>query len=181
MNYKLISADSGAVVSATGFKQAINFNVSGKDETIELMLNAAVSEAELFTGRSFRDSDWEGQLADFETEVTLGKAPVTGVSRVSYYNALNEEVVLAEGTDYTVDVVAEPAVVKFINTYAVYPYRRDAVKIRFQTAYVNGLPEDVRAAIYLAAGSYFTNPTDQVRQFPTASRGLLRNYRMFGG
>ena len=178
MAYKLIS--SGDIpVQVADFKQAINFNLSGKDESINLFLKAATAEAELFTGRGFRNSVWELQLTEFPESVIIEKSPVTGVSSVIYFNELDEETAMVEGTDYIVDTVSNPAVVRFEIRPAVYAYRSDAIKITFATGYPDGLPEDVTAAIFMAAGSYLLNPADSVRQFPTASRNLLRNHRLF--
>lgn len=179
MSYKLISSGNELPVSVSGFKNAINFNADGKDDTIELFLKAAINEAELFTGRQFYTSEWELQLPGFETVVKIEKGPVTGINSVKYFNADNEEVTMASGTDYYFDVVSEPAEVHFINKPSVYSYRRDAVHIRFAVGYAGGLPEDVTAAVYMAAGAFFVNPTDSVRQFPTASKNLLRNYRLY--
>jgi len=181
MSYKLISSGTELPVSVTGFKNAINFNVDGKDDTINLFLKAAVNEAELFTGRQFYTSVWELQLTDFETVVKIGKSPVTGINSVVYFDADNQQVEMVSGTDYYTDVVSEPAEVHFLNKPSVYAYRADAVKINFTVGHASGLPEDIRAAIYMAAGAYFINPTDAVRQFPTASRNLLRNYRLYSG
>lgn len=180
MGYKLISAGEELPVSVSGFKNAINFNVDGKDDTIELFLKAAVNEAELFTGRQFKITTWELQLSDFADIVEIHKSPITGIDSVVYFNSDNEIVTMSSGTDYYTDIVSEPAKVYFRNKPTVYLYRADAVKITFKTGYINRLPSDITAAIYMAAGSYFTNPTDAVRQFPTASRNLLRNYRLFG-
>jgi uncharacterized phiE125 gp8 family phage protein len=179
MSYKLISSGNELPVSVSGFKNAINFNADGKDDTIELFLKAAINEAELFTGRQFKTQTWELQLTDFSETVLIGKSPVTGINSVVYFNNDNDEVQMTSGTDYYIDTVSEPAEVHFLNTPSVYAYRPDAVKITFTVGHVNGLHEDVTAAVYMAAGAFFVNPTDSVRQFPTASKNLLRNYRLY--
>jgi uncharacterized phiE125 gp8 family phage protein len=182
MGYKLISAASFTdltEISASGFKQAINFNVTGKDETIDLFLKAAVLDAEHESGLSLYDSVWEMQLEDFEDIVKIKKAPVTGIDSVSYFDSSNTEVTMTLNTDYTVDVESEPAQVYFINKPSVYPYRLDAVRIRFRAGWADGLPEDIISAIYMAAGDYLINPHDAVRQFPTISKNLLRHRRVF--
>lgn len=182
MSYKLISADSFAditEISASGFKQAINFNVTGKDETIDLFLKAAILDAEHESGLSLYNATWEMQIEDFEDIIEIQKAPVTGIDSVSYFDSSNTEITMTLNTDYTVDADSVPTRVYFINKPSVYPYRLDAVKIRFKTGWADGLPEDIIAAIYMAAGDYLINPHDAVRQFPTISKNLLKNHRLF--
>lgn len=179
MSYKLISASSDLPVSSTGFTQAINFYVSGKDETIDLMLKAAIIDAQDYSGLSLYDSEWEMQLENFKEIIQIEKYPVTGIDSVKYFDSSNNEITMVEGTDFNTDIVSEPARIKFINTPDVYSHRLDAVRIRFRTGYANGIPEDLKAAIYMAAGAYMINPTDAVRQFPTASKNLLRNHRKY--
>jgi hypothetical protein len=182
MSYKLISAgsfDDLTEISACGFKEAINFNVSGKDDTIDLYLKAAILDAEHESGISIYNSVWEMQIEDFKSVVEIAKTPVTGIDSVSYFDISNSEVEMSLNTDYTVDVVSKPARIYFKNTPAVYPYRMDAVKIKFRTGWSDGIPEDIISSIYMAAGDYLINPHDAVRQFPTISKNLLRNHRMF--
>jgi len=181
MSIILITASNELPVSLCGFKNHINFSGTSKDESLELMLRAAVDEAQVYTGLQIMPAIYETRLPAFESKVKLYPAPVTGVNSVVYFNAANEAVAMASGTDFYIDIDAKPAEVNFLNIPEVYPYRSDAVKINYGTGYASAelVPYAIKAAILLAAGGMYVNPTDAVRALPTASKSLLRNYRMF--
>lgn len=181
--YKLISESSDLPVALADFKEHVNFSGTSKDDNFTLLLRAAAREAESFTGRQLMPATYELQLPDFPESgfVTIGKAPVTGISSVKYFNASNEETELVSGTDYYTDVVAEPAEVHFYNTYPVYDKRAGNIIIEFDCGYADAeaLPYDIRAAVMLAAADLYVNPSDAVRNISTKSKALLRNYRLF--
>lgn len=182
-NYKLITASSELPVALTGFKDHINFSGDSKDDNLELLLRAATAEAESHTGRQFLPAIYELQLPGFPASgvAEIDKLPVTGVNSVKYFNADGDETTLTSGTDYYVDIVAEPAKVSFVNTYPVKENKAATVIINFGCGYASQseVPKDIQAAILLSAADLYVNPSDSVRNIPTKSKALLRNYRLF--
>ena len=181
-NLKLISAtNTDSPVDVDSFKGHIGYSTSdvSRDEEFQLLLEAATEEAQRFTGMQFMPVVYEMHNEDFTEAVELDIYPVTGVTEVKYFDASNEENILVSGTDYFVDVVADPAEVNFITTYTPYQYRNDAVVVTFGAGYTNAskVPPMIKAAIMLAAASLYVNPSDAVRTLPTISRNLLRQYR----
>ena len=184
MSIKLISStNTESPVDLTGFKNHIGFSVAdtSRDSQFTVLLQAATDAAQLFTGRQFLPAVYEQRFPDFADKITLDKSPVTGINTVNYFNASNEAVTLTSGTDYFVDIAAEPAEIHFKNTYEVYPYRPDAVVVNFGTGYETSdkVPFSIRAAIMLEAADLYTNPANGVRNMPTAAKNLLRNYRIY--
>lgn len=182
---KLISADENHPVDLTGFKNHIGFTVAdtGRDTQFALLIGAAAADAEHYSGLRFMPAIYEERFAAFETPIYLDKNPITGINSVKYFNATNEEITMVSGTDYYFDIEAKPAELHFINTPGTYNKRADAVVINYGAGYTTAadVPDDIKAAILLAAANLYFNPGDAVRNLPTASKSLLRNYRTYSG
>lgn len=178
---KLISATrTNSPVDVTGFKEHIGFSGTSKDTLFETYLETATDEAQSFTGRQFLPALFELHLPAFADVVEIEPVPVTGINSVKYYDTSDNLVTLTSGIDYYYSIEAEPATLHFANTYAVSEYRANPVIINFGAGYstADKVPPLIKAAIKLAAAGLYVSPSDSVRNLPTASRSLLRHYRV---
>lgn len=176
---RIITAATGLPVTLTDVKTDLGIYHDERDGNIVILLEAAVSFAEKFTGQIFRfpGETMIQSVADFST-VELDYSPVTGVTEVTYYNGANQETTLPTGS-YTVLNAQIPAKVEFSSTPVTYN-RPDAVRIKYVAGYTTAasVPPDVRSAILLTVRNLYEAAGNPVKQMPTTAEWLLRNHRV---
>jgi uncharacterized phiE125 gp8 family phage protein len=182
-NIKLISAKSTeSPVTLTEFKNHIGFPAAdvSRDAGFTLILEAATDDAQKYTGRQFMLSDYQLIESGFKYKFKIPLNPVSEVANIMYFDETNQEQTL-DSSKYMVNLFTEPVEIEIINAPSVYTERVDVVKVNFKAGYAAAanVPAAIKAAILLSAADLYVNPSDAVRTMPTASRNLLRNYRLF--
>jgi uncharacterized phiE125 gp8 family phage protein len=178
---KVITKSAVLPVNLYSVKEHLGIYHDEKNQNLTLLMQAAVNIAEKFTGQIFRcGGDVIDQYSNLFPEILeLDYVPVTGVTSVKYFDSSNTEQTLSTG-NFEVLNFTTPATVKF-DSYLPSVYdRQDAVTVRYVCVYAKAadVPSDVKAAILLICQYLYDNPGDSVRQMPTASEYILRNYKV---
>lgn len=177
---KLITRSEVLPVNLSAVKEHLGIYHDEKNHNLTILMSAATSIAEKFTGQIFRVGGdvYEQSLEGFPDRVQLDYSPATGITSVKYFDGAGTEQTLPTGSYEFVDFTT-PQQVVFKNTPATTA-REGAVKIRYVAGFKlsSEVPTDVKSAILLITQYLYDNPGDAVRQMPTASEYILRNYKV---
>jgi len=177
---RFISRSTALPVTISGVKEHLGIYHSEKDENLKILMEAACNAAEQFTGQIFRigGDTIEQAIEKFTPVIDLDYSPATGVASVSYFDG-SEYQTLATG-NYTFLDYTTPQKVEFSTVPVATGSTEKAGLVRYVAGYASPatVPADVRAAILLITQHLYENPGDTVRQLPTVSEYLLRNYKV---
>lgn len=177
---KLITRSEVLPVNLSAVKEHLGIYHDEKNHNLTILMSAATSIAEKFTGQIFRVGGdvYEQSLEGFPDRVQLDYSPATGITSVKYFDGAGTEQTLPTGSYEFVDFTT-PQQVVFKNTPGTSG-SAGAVKIRYVSGFKlsSEVPTDVKSAILLITQYLYDNPGDAVRQMPTASEYILRNYKV---
>lgn len=178
---KVISQSEVLPVNLAVVKSHLGIYHDEKNFIITTIMSAATQIAEKFTGQVLRaGGDVYDQYFDsWPADMQLDYAPVTGVTHVKYFDASDTEQTLATGYYRFIDFCT-PQKVEFTGSLPSVKDRADAIRVRYVAgkAYATQVPQAVKEAILLICQYLYDNPGDAVRQMPTASEYILRNYKI---
>jgi uncharacterized phiE125 gp8 family phage protein len=181
-NTRIISRSQVCPVNLYSVKEHLGIYHEEKDHNLNLLMNAATKMAEKFTGQIFHvgGDTYEQVLDSFASPVELDWAPVSGVSCVMYYDISGANQTLSTDLWELQDWKTPSSVLFNELTPTTTTGRSDAVRIRYVAGYAKAgdVPQDVKAAILLITQYLYDNPGDGVRNMPTASEYILRNYKV---
>jgi mannose/fructose/N-acetylgalactosamine-specific phosphotransferase system component IIB len=133
------------------------------DASLELQLKAAIRSAEHYIGQIIARSSFVLN-STFAKAVTL-QSPVVSVEEVTVAGVtIADNKYKLKDNVLLLDVEASDT---------------DALEVKY-TAGMDGVDEDIKAAILLHAAALFANPVDSVETLPKASSRLLDPYRSWG-
>jgi len=156
---------------------------------LSLMVAAARSWCETYTGRAFIAQTWETRLDKFPDALMCPRPPVMYVASLKYVDTAGALQVI-DPQDYFVDEWRSPGWV--MPAYgAAWPTPRDeANAVRLQTVCGYGaagedVPEPIRHAIVLIVGMTLRGQSGQEASLypamiPRAAKELLQPYRLMG-
>jgi uncharacterized phiE125 gp8 family phage protein len=184
---KLITPNATLAVSVSEFKKFLRWEQAdtSEDTLMTAFLGAAQEQARLFTGRSLLTETWQALFDNFPAKVTLTKCPVTLNSIVvKYYDSNNAEQILASSEYKIVDGGEFGMVsIKFDGNIPSTYDKPQACFVQYDSGYTT-VPDPVKVAIMIQAGSYFENRTSEVAgttvsQIMYGAQQLLYPYKVF--
>ncbi len=143
-------------------KTHLRVDAGDEDGLIDSKIRAARIHCEGIHGRAYIKRSYRLELDAFPPSIIyLPKPPTLEVASIKYDDAEGTEQTL-DPSSYEVDTAREPARVRPVSGYS-WPATYDnfgAVRIEFTAGYGEDpteVPEDVRAAIFLALGDLYEN------------------------
>mgnify|MGYP000122439931 CR=1 FL=1 len=163
-NFALYTAPAIEPVTLQEAKNHLHVTYTDEDALIAALIVAARQSVEQYTWRALLTQTWDMYLDDFPGTnlfwntpflnsiysntnldiLLLPKGRLQSVTHVKYYDTANAEQTMALNTDYQVDTIAEPARLRFVNTYSVYD-KLNAVNIRYVCGWAQTLGTAVAA------------------------------------
>lgn len=170
------------VVTLELAKQNSNIEIDIYDNLLRQKLNAAIQEAENYTGIKLNPVSVEIRAERWSDLRRLPVAPMA-ITKIEYYNQDNQLQIL-EGESYEIiKELADPVPrIYFLNENLpeVYP-RPYPIKITGSAGYPSGVPAAVREAILLIFSASELYREDMPVRMNRASRAKLRPYKIFVG
>lgn len=130
------------------------------DSKLQVCLEAAIAAAESHANIVIWPSTFTLALDHIDREIPVPFCPVTSVAVSVDGVALNPNLFTFDGNVISVDGSVQGQEMEVV-----------------LTAGAEETESDIKSAILLIASELFRNPTDSVKQLPTASQLLLRPYR----
>jgi len=191
---KLIVAPSLEPLTLAEVKLYLRVDHDDEDEVVTRCAVAARQWAdgpEGFLGRALIDQTWELTLDRFPLrEIRIPLPPLLEVINVFYDDPGGVQQIM-DPSDYSVDRVGQPGWIVPVGSWPTPLDAINTVRIRFRAGYVDtsfspavgAVPEDIKAALLLYAGTLFdTRETHIVGQSVTAApwsaEQLLRRRRV---
>lgn len=191
MAIRVVTPPAYYPITLAELKDHLNVTHTDQDDLIEAYLAAAVSHAEVFTGRAFVNRTLELVLDAFQDQIEIPKPPLVQVNSITYLDSNGDTQVLVEDTDFAVDTVSQPGWVVQIDDWPDTLDRINAVTIQYVAGYgddgnsppTSNTPADIKAAIKLIAGSlYGVRETvivgTSVAAVPWSAEQILRQHRV---
>ena len=143
-------------------KTHLRVDSGDEDGLIDSKIRAARLYCEGIHGRAYITRTYRLELDAFPLSVIyLPRPPTSAVASIKYDDAEGNEQTI-DPADYEVDTAREPARVRPVSGYS-WPATYDtfaAVRIEFTAGYGDDpteVPEDIRAAVFLALGDLYEN------------------------
>jgi uncharacterized phiE125 gp8 family phage protein len=191
---KLITAPSLEPLTLAETKLYLRVDHDDEDAVVTRCAVAARQWAdgpEGFLGRALIDQTWELTLDGFPLhEIRIPLPPLIEVINVFYDDAGGLQQIV-DPVDYAVDAVSQPGWIVPVGSWPATFNAINSVRVRFRAGYVDtsfspavgSVPEDIKAALLLYAGTLFdTRETHIVGQSVTAApwsaEQLLRRRRV---
>lgn len=177
-------------------KVHLNVDTDDQDEDalIDVLIQAARHQAEVFTGRSLITQTWEMRLDTFPAwEIEAPRPPLLSVEGIVYVDALGKGKTLP-ATAYRVDGKSAPARITPVygETWPAAQPVTGAVVVTFKAGYGDApddVPEDIRQAMLLMVGRWYRYREDlvdaPVARVPSGASGasgaesLLHPYKVW--
>ena len=160
----LVALTAATAVTLDEFKMHARIDGDEEDDVLEMYIEAATKEAELYTRRALRESSWQVITDRFHYCLSLDVAPIDASTIVvKYYDAANTEQTLS-AAQYTVKNFGPDEYLQIVFDGTSLPVLRDrwdAVKIEFDAGYAT-IPAKVKVWIMDKAASLYENRQDQV-------------------
>ncbi len=160
MTLRLHTAPTGQVVTTAEAKAQARVTHSAEDALIDLMIQAASSEAEHLMARAILPQQWRLTLDAWVRPVPLRMPPVRSVLSVQYADPTtgtmtlldSGEYVLAHADDLGVDLY--PAYGKSWPAHRTQP---DAIEVIFEAGYANAaaVPAQIKTWILMRVAAYY--------------------------
>lgn len=188
MALTLITPPSGLVVSTVEIKSHLNIDSGDFDSVLEAYIRAATGhiDGDTWFGRALIPQVWDLIYDVFPSgPIEIPLSPLISIDNIHYVNEDGNSVLL-DSAEYEVDKVSQPG---WVIPGVDFPWpttfdSANAVQIRFTAGYENGVPEDIKQAIKLVVGYWFTQRESfsdvPVNDFPFFNvKALLNNHRVF--
>jgi len=162
----LVALTAATAVTLDEFKIHLRMELdeTNQDDVLEMYIEAATKEAELYTRRALRESSWQAITDRFHYCLALDVAPIDVESiEVKYRDVNNVEQTLSSA-QYTVKNFGPDEYLQIVFDGTSLPTlydRWDAVKIEFDAGYEE-VPAKIKVWIMDKAASLSENRQDQV-------------------
>lgn len=160
----LVTLTAATAVTLDEFKMHAKIDGDEEDDVLEMYIEAATKEAELYTRRAIRAGSWRSVTDRFYYSLAIDVAPVDASSIVvKYYDVNNAEQTL-NASQYTKKDFGPDEHLQIVFDGDALPVlydRWDAVKIEFNAGYAT-VPEKIKVWILDKAASLSENRQDQV-------------------
>jgi uncharacterized phiE125 gp8 family phage protein len=191
----LVTAPVIKPVTRTEAKAHLDVSYTNKDTQIDMLIAAATSHLDGWTGilgRCLCEQTWRQDFDRFSRCLRIPLAPVISITSVKYDDANDvEQTIAAENYEFLVDELGP--YVKFLDTYS-FPSiadERPAVRVTYLAGYANAgsspnftstVPDDIKHAILLLVRHWFDNPSAvsvgvTAQTMPMAVDALLSKHR----
>lgn len=180
MKLKMITAPTSTPVTLDEAKAFFRVIGTGEDAEITRVIKMATEQAENITNRQLNTATYEGYLDAFPVSVKIPKPPLVSVQKVEYIDVNGSTQAF---TDYLVDDLVEPAVIKFNSTPTDVRDEINSVIVTFQCGYTT-VPASIQSYVLNAALTRFENREGEVTGTITDSsfadnvKKLLDSYRV---
>lgn len=180
MKLKLITAPTAMPVTLEEAKAF--FRVIGTDEDAEItrVVKMASEQAEIITNRQLNTATYEGYLDSFPLSAVIPRPPLVSVTKVEYIDVNGAKQAF---TDYTVDALVEPAVIRFNSVPTDVQDDINSVIVTFQCGYT-AVPASIQSYVLNTALTRFENREGEVTgatpdsSFAANVKRLLDSYRV---
>lgn len=159
----LVTPPASAPISLVEAKSHLRVDHSDEDTHIQLLIDAATSYLDGYTGilgRCIVQQTWDLYLDEFptsESSIQIPLGPLISVSSVTYTDT-NGDPATVDSDNYTVDTVTPPGWVVPDSSFS-WPSTLDAinaVKVRFIAGY-STVPPAIKAAMLLMVADLYEN------------------------
>lgn len=178
-------------VDVAAAREHLRVDDTDDDIMIAGLITVARQHVEAVTGRALVTQTWELRLPDFQTVITLPKAPAQSVSSITYVDASGATQTLAS-TVYQVLLDGGPSAQsgRVIEAYGqVWPGSRghaEDVRVRYVAGYglPSAVPAPLRHAMLLLVGHLYENREASapaaLAQLPFGVSALLAPHTVYG-
>ncbi len=186
MNRALVTAPVNPVLTTAEVKAHLRIDGADEDTYLDNLRDAAVAWVEQYLDRQLITQTWDVSLDEFDGAIEIDRLyPVQSVVSVKYIDAADVEQTVA-GSNYYVDALAYPVMIKPVNTWPGTHERPNAVTVRLTVGYgdnASDVPEPIRQAALLLIGHWDAHREAVVvgtitAQVPMAVEMLLGPYRL---
>jgi uncharacterized phiE125 gp8 family phage protein len=176
-SYQQTSTPTEYPVTLDEAKDMLEINSTRHDSKINLLIAAATSKAENFTGQVFVQRTMVFNLDKMYEKVKIPIHPVLSIENVKYRSGGNLETL--ETSKYEYDVHAFPPFVKFTDIPTIDD-ETNAVKINATLGYsqVSTIPADIKVAILFFVFQSFQNRGDNKDQIKKTFQNALYPYKL---
>lgn len=191
ISHRLITAPIAEPLTVSEVREHCRLDSTTEDVLLEGLIAAARQHVEAVTGRALVTQTWELRLPDFQTVITLPKAPAQSVSSITYVDASGATQTLAS-TVYQVLLDGGPSAqsARVVEAYGqVWPGSRghaEDVRVRYVAGYglPSAVPAPLRHAMLLLVGHLYENREASapaaLAQLPFGVSALLAPHTVYG-
>ena len=166
MGLRLVLAPVGTPVTLEEVKAHLRVLHTLEDALISTYIRAAVMYVEQYTSRSLLPTTWSYSQPYFTYNIRLPRFPVTAVNSITYHDGTVVQTLdnLDSVPDWRVDLYSEPAQIRPFLTWPSIDTRYGGIEVEFVAGYANAaaIPEDIRIAIFLLVGHFYSNRSNEV-------------------
>lgn len=186
-SFEVVTKAAAEILTTSEVKTHLKVDTSADDTLIDNLIKAATESAQIFTNRYFIDtilSQYGDKWSDLDT---LFKSPVSGLTRVEYYDTDDVLTTLASAV-YTLDMVQQPARIG-LNPNQSFPAvfdKLNTVSCTYTVGYgtsASDVPEGIRQATLLTIGNWYENRQNvvvghSVNELPKSAQYLLEQFKV---
>ncbi len=168
------------IVSVDRAKEQLKIDAGfeGDDALISDCIEAAIDDAENYTGTHIRESVFLLKNKCFVQDMPLTKSPVQAITLVEYFDANNDKQTLDPDKYELIPIDDFQHKIVFQEMPDVYQTRSDAVVITLTLGFkANETPKSIVMAVLMMLSTFYENREDHVYKLPTRAMSLLRKYR----
>lgn len=146
---QLVTAPATEPVTVAELKAQLRLNDTSEDDLLAGYIKAARGRFEFKTGLSVLETAWKQWSTFLDSPVPLIRGNVRAISAVKYYNTSN---VLTTTTDYSSDIISDPALIWFNSPPSVYSDKKNVLSIEYTAGWdADKVPELVKDYVRLVA------------------------------
>jgi uncharacterized phiE125 gp8 family phage protein len=175
--------NGSAPVSLVNAKLNSNIEHSETEDYLQLLLDAAIDEAESYTGRPMlRRTGVKIGLESWSKEVLLQTSPVTDITSVTYKDKSGNEQTL-DATDYVLVFLDDRETLRFVKEPGDLPELLEnepyPIEVIMDVGYSDSdFPSDIKQGIMLIFSDNELYREDRPMKLGRSSRVKLRPYRI---
>jgi uncharacterized phiE125 gp8 family phage protein len=163
MGLTLITPPAIAPVTLDELKVWCRIDAADWDAMLSAAIIAATDFVSTALGRQLITAEYELTLGSFPAcgPILLPRPPLQSIESVSYRDRDGNTVALVAGTDYRIDLTADPGTIAVVKSWPRTGEYPDAVEIAFTAGYGDtaaDVPEKIKIAIKGLAAWWFYQP-----------------------
>ena len=181
--YTVLTTSVGYPITTAETKTWLRESGTTYDDQIDMLIAAATDEAEKVMWRPCLTTTFRTYFDCWKPVLKLWKGGVTAIASIKYKDSNNAQQTLAT-TEYSYDIVSEPARIEVINAPAVYQYGFNQIEVEFTAGWAeaSAVPNIIKTAIMTRVATYYETPQEivtgtQVHQIPLWFERMLSNYK----
>lgn len=173
----IVDEDQPVILSVDDAKDHLNITHDFQDELIKSYIDAAISEAELYTSRSLLYRDVTIKTNVLSNEFMLPISPYLKDLTIKYYDEDNNLQTLSVDSYTVVNGCGEQTIIMNpgVSIPSIYN-RNDAVIISYVAGFEK-TPYSFTQFCKLVVGTFYEQRTDSVDNLPRFAYSLIRNYK----